>query len=121
MSKLNTQGEAEKQAVVIGSLLYPSWNNEACSTCQKNHKAGRVVEICPVIYNGKCFVEQVNTLIRDGRKWNPYPSLVFDLIRKEFPELQVINNYGTTEAYIREFKRTFYFVKNYYDNYEVRL
>ncbi len=109
------------QMAVIGSLLYPSWNNEACSTCQKNHKRGKVVEICPVIYNGKCFVEQVNLLLIERKIHSIIPSAVFDLIRKEFPELKAVNNYGTTEAYIKEFKKTFYFVKNYYDYYTVRL
>ena len=34
------------QNAVIGSLLYPLWNNEACNTCKENHYAGRVKKIC---------------------------------------------------------------------------
>jgi hypothetical protein len=104
---------------IVGNLLYPSWNNESCSICQKNYKQSKVLKICPIIYNGKCFVEQVNLLLIERKINSIIPSAVFDLIRKEFPELKIVNNYGTTKVYIENFEKIFYFVKNYYDCYKI--
>jgi len=107
--------------IVIGSRLSPPWNNEACHVCHTNHTKGYVAEICPVIYKGKCFIEQANIAINKRGIFNYYPSLAYDTIREAFPELTMVNNCGTTEVYIKEFDRRFYFRQNYTEQYYIRL
>jgi hypothetical protein len=114
-----TQNPQLPQNAVIGSLLYPRWNNEACNTCKENHDAGRVKKICPVLYNGKCFIEQVNLLRLEKRVGLYLHSEIFDLVRKYFPELKIKNNIGTTRFYAYEFDKTFIIHKGYGDYYQL--
>jgi hypothetical protein len=121
----NASNEAENTAflvgAVMGSYLSHSWNNEACSVCQENHKIGRVEKLCPVLYNGKCLVEQINLKIDEKRRFNYYPSLAFDTIKEYFPELKITNNYGTTKVFIHHFGRWLTFCQNYTGQYYARL
>jgi hypothetical protein len=117
-NKLNQEPQLNKHDV-IGSLLYPSWNNEACNTCKENHDAGRVKKICPVLYNGKCFIEQVNILRNEYKVGKYLHSEIFDLVRKHFPELKIRNNIGTTRFYVYNFDKTFIIHKGYGDYYQL--
>jgi len=105
----------------IGSSLSPSWSNEACSVCQENHKIGKVIKLCPVLYNDECLVEQINLKIIEKGIFNHYPSLSFDTIKEYFPELELTNNYGTTKVFIHKFQRWFTFRQNYVGQYYIRL
>ena len=111
------QAEQLNETAVIGSLLYPSWNNEACNTCKENHKAGRIKKLCPVLYKGKCFIEQVNNLASDNKIGLYLHSEIFDLVRNKFPELKIRNNIGTTRFYVYDFDKTFIIHKGYGDYY----
>jgi hypothetical protein len=117
--KLNPSEKAEPKTDVIGSLLHPRWNNEACNTCKENHDAGRVKKICPVLYNGKCFIEQVNILRNEYKVGKYLHSEIFDLVRKHFPELKIRNNIGTTRFYVYEFDKTFFIQKDLWETYQL--
>lgn len=116
-----TESETLSEGVIIGNKLYPAWNNEACSVCQNNHKLGKVVHLCPVIYKGSCLVEQINLKINLKGRIFLYPSLAYDTIKEYFPELKLTNNYGTTEVYIHHFKKWFCFQKDWKGQFYIRL
>jgi hypothetical protein len=120
MNNSNTnKAEQLNETAVIGSLLSPSWNNEACNTCKENHKYGRIKKLCSVLYNGKCFIEQVNILRNEHEVGLYLHSEIFDLVRKHFPELKIKNNIGTTRFYAYEFDKTFLIHKGYGDVYQL--
>ena len=82
--------------MVIGTTLTPNWNNEACSVCKGNHEAGRVVKVCPYIYDSSCFVELANIAINDKGSFNYMNSMALNTIVERFPDNIVLSSNPST-------------------------